>query len=74
MTTIRTALVPVKRRDRVDGVQCSAGRDDVVALLAVALDVDPAVLVAVLDDHDESGPATSEIVRGHALASFVALA
>ena len=61
-------------RDGIGGAQLTPGADDVVALLAVALDLDPPVLVSVLDHHDQAGPALGEVVSSHALAAFVALA
>ena len=64
----------MKRRNSVDGAELPSGGDDVVALLAVALDLDPTVVVAVLDHHHQSGPTLRQVVSGHALSAFVTFA
>lgn len=49
--------IPLQWRHRVDRFQFAARRHHIVALLAVALDVDPFVFVPILNHHDETGPA-----------------
>lgn len=64
----------MQRWDGVCGGQLASGGDDVVALLAIALDLDPAVLVPILDHDHQPGPALGKVVGSHALATLVTLA
>ena len=65
---------PVQWRHSVHRAQLAPGGDDVVALLAVALDLDPPVLVPVLDHHHQAGPTLGQVVRRHAFSPLMPLA
>ena len=54
--------------------QLSSGGDDVVAFLAIALDLDPAVLVSVLDHYYQTGPPFGQVIGRHTLSPFMPLA
>ena len=63
-------ILPVKRRHRVDGAQLAPGRNNIVALLAVAFDIDPLVLVSVFHHHHQPSPAFGQVISSHSFAAL----
>ncbi len=60
--------------DCVHSTQLPSSGHDVVALVTVALDLYPSIVVAILNHDDQSGPALGEVVGGHALSALMTLA
>jgi hypothetical protein len=64
-------FLPVKRRHRVDSAQLTPCRNNIVALLAVAFDIDPLVLVSVLHHHYQTSPAFGQVISSHSFATLL---
>lgn len=63
-------MIPVQRRDAVNGLQTATCRHHIEAVSAVTGDVEVVFRVAVLHHHNEACPAVGQIVACH---SFTAL-
>lgn len=64
----------MQRRDRVHSFELVPCGDHIVALLTVALHLDPLVVMPVLNDNNQAGPSFGQVVGSHPLPTFVALA
>lgn len=63
-------MIPVQRRDAVDGLQTATCRHHIEAVSAVTGDVEVVFRVAVLHHHNEARPTVGQIVACHSFAAL----